>query len=425
MLNYFLCSTYVLEKLYTNSLMLTDQMKDKSLVLIIDDSPVNLMLLYNILEKHNLRVVLANSGEQGLALAKQSPPDIVLMDVIMPGWDGYETCRHFKQDASLVKIPILFLSALGDTVNKVRALQAGGVDYISKPFQKEELLARVETHIELAHLRQNLEREVTKQTEKIQFLFEALQLSYDKAEQASILKTEFLRNISHEFLTPMNIVLGMTEILMEDTKLTEEQHHLASTVMKAGKQLMDILTNMLNFSQQFKGELEQIITQFQVHEIVDQVVKRFSPMVQAKQLQITADITPQLNTELIGNRDYIDKVLSKLVENAIKFTEKGQIMIRVQTEKSRDEKLLVRFEVIDTGIGITEEKQADLFKIFSQVDGSSTRIYDGIGMGLAVAKMLTESMEGQIGINSQSGEGSTFWFNVPLKVPDSVGSDLI
>ncbi len=418
MLDYFLCSTYVLEKPYTNSLMLTTQMKDKSLVLIIDDSPVNLMLLYNILEKHNLQVVLANSGEQGLALAKQSPPDIVLLDVIMPGWDGYETCRHFKQDASLVKIPILFLSALGDTVNKVRALQAGGVDYISKPFQKEELLARVETHIELAHLRQNLEREVTKQTEKIQFLFEALQLSYDKAEQASILKTEFLRNISHEFLTPMNIVLGMTEILMEDTKLTEEQHHLASTVMKAGKQLMDILTNMLNFSQQFKGELEQIITQFQVHEIVDQVVKRFSPMVQAKQLQITADITPQLNTELIGNRDYIDKVLSKLVENAIKFTEKGQIMIAVQTEKSRDEKLLVRFEVIDTGIGITEEKQADLFKIFSQVDGSSTRIYDGIGMGLAVAKMLTESMEGQIGINSQSGEGSTFWFNVPLKVPD-------
>jgi len=410
--------TYVLEKLDTNSITLTTQMKDKPLVLIIDDSPVNLMLLYNILEKHDLRVVLANSGEQGLTLAKQSPPDIVLLDVIMPGWDGYETCRRFKQDASLEKIPILFLSALGDTENKVRALQAGGVDYVSKPFQKEELLARVETHAELAHLRQNLEREVTNQTERIQLLYEALQLSYDKAEQASILKTEFLRNISHEFLTPMNIVLGMTEMLIEDTKLTEEQHHLASGVMKASQQLMDILTNMLNFSQQFKREFEQIITQFQVHEIVNQVIKRFSSNVQAKQLQITTEIAPQLYTFLSGNRDYIDKVLSKLIDNAIKFTQKGQIMIRVQTEKNRDEKLLVRFEVIDTGIGITEEKQVDLFDIFSQVDGSSTRIYDGMGMGLAVAKMLTESMGGQIGVNSPSGKGSTFWFNVPLKVPD-------
>jgi len=305
------------------------------------------------------------------------------------------------------------LSALGDTENKVRALHAGSVDYVSKPFQKEELLARVQTHVELAHLRQNLEREVANQTERIQLLFEALQLSYDKAEQSSILKTEFLRNISHEFLTPMNIVLGMTEMLVEDTELTEEQRHFTSAVMKAGKQLMDILTNMLNFSQQFKGELKQVITQFQVHKIVDNVLKRLSPTAQAKDLQISTEIAPSLYMPLRGNRDYMDKVLSKLVDNAIKFTEQGEIVIRVQAETSNDDKQWVRFEVVDTGIGIRDEKKADLFEVFSQIDGSSTRVYDGVGMGLAVAKMFTESMGGEIGVESHLDKGSTFWFKVP------------
>ncbi|MDM8558063.1 response regulator [Candidatus Parabeggiatoa sp. HSG14] len=394
-------------------------MKNKPVVLIIDDSPVNLTLLYSVLERHDFEVVLANSGERGFELAKKSPPDIILLDVIMSGWDGYDTCRHLKQDATLAKIPILFLSALGDTNNKVRALQAGGIDYISKPFQKEELLARVQTHVELAHLRYNLEREVATQTERIQLLFEALQLSYDKAQQASIIKTEFLRNVSHEFLTPMNIVLGMTEMLIEDTELTEEQQDYAEAVMKGGKQLMDILTNMLNFAQQFKGELQKVIRDVQVHEIVDNVLKKLSEDIQAKDIQIDTDIGPQLYKPLCGNQEGIEKVLSKLVDNAIKFTEKGKIMIRVQPlEECRDEKQWVQFEVSDTGIGIAADKQTCLFDIFSQVDGSSTRLYDGIGMGLAVAKMFIENMGGQIGVNSILDKGSTFWFYLPLEIPE-------
>jgi two-component system, sensor histidine kinase and response regulator len=406
-------------------------MKSQPLVLIIDDSPVNLMLLHNVLEKHNFRVLLAEHGEQGYTIAKQNPPDIILLDVIMPGWDGYETCRRIKQDASLANIPILFLSALGDTENKVRALQAGGVDYVSKPFQKEELLARVETHIELAHLRQNLEIEVANQTEKIQLLFEALQLSYDKAQQASMLKTEFLRNISHEFLTPMNIVLGMTEMLLEETTLTEEQQHLTKTAMKAGKQLQDILTNMLNFAQLFKGEVKDVITQFCICNIIDDILKRLSTTIEEKDLQISTEIAPSLYTTFKGNQEGIYNILNKLIDNAIKFTEQGQLIIRVQPiEKPNDleeiedyqnidnenKKHWVRFEICDTGIGIPEKKQADLFDIFSQVDASSTRTYDGMGMGLAIAKLLTESMGGKIGVSSELEHGSTFWVNLPLEI---------
>jgi signal transduction histidine kinase len=386
-------------------------MINKPLVLVIDDSQVNLMLLYNMLEQKDFCVISARNGEDGLALAKKNKPDIILLDIVMGGWDGYETCYRIKQDDDLVKIPILFLSALGDTENKVRAFKAGGVDYVSKPFQKDELLARVETQLELAYLRQNLEREVVNQTEKIQLLFEALKLSYDKAQQSSILKTEFLRNISHEFRTPMNIVLGMTEILIDDTGLTEEQRDCADTVMQAGKRLMDILTNMLNFSQQFKGELKEVISDFHLQEMIDDVLKELS----VTTVQISTEIEPSLHVLLRGNQEYLSKVLSQLLENAIKFTHQGKIVIEVQPIEGVDERRWVRFEIRDTGIGIAKDKLAHLFDIFFQIDGSSTRAYEGLGMGLAVAKMFIENMGGQIGVESTKDIGSTFWFNVPLE----------
>jgi len=389
-------------------------MSKQSLILVIDDSPVNLSLLTNILKQQNFRVEIANNGEQGLILAKKVIPDIILLDIIMLGWDGYETCQRIKQEPSLANVPILFLSALGDTKNKVQALQAGGVDYVSKPFQKEELLARVETHIELAHLRHNLECEVANQTKKIRMLVDALQLSYERAQQASILKTEFLRNISHEFRTPMNIVLGMTEMLMEETELTQEQYGNAETIMKAGKQLMDILTNMLNFAQHFKGELKQVLCEFQIHEIVDGIIMDLTP--NAKNLPFTSIIEPSLYKPFFGDKDGITKILNKLVDNAIKFSDQGKIGIRVQPLEFYDKKQWVLFEIQDNGIGVEEEKQSHLFEIFSQLDSSTTRIFEGLGMGLAIAKMLTENMDGQIGVNSIVGEGSTFWFKVPLTV---------
>ncbi|MFK5971278.1 MAG: response regulator [Candidatus Marithrix sp.] len=389
-------------------------MKDKPIVLIIDDSSVNLTLLYNMLEKNNFQVMLANSGEQGLVLAKQNPPDIILLDIIMGGWDGYETCRHMKREQILNKVPVLFLSALGDTENKVRALQAGGVDYISKPFQREELLARVQTHIELANLRQHLEEEVASKTEKIKLLFEALQLSYDKAEQASILKTEFLRNVSHEFLTPMNIVLGMSEMLLEDTELTEEQNSYTTAIMNASKKLTDILTNMLSFAQQFKGELKSSSSEFFLHEIIDNILQHFTKNIQNKQLVIEAIIDPELYATFYGDKEAIHKILIKLVDNAIKFTEQGNVIIQVKAIECFENGEWIEFKIIDTGIGIAEE--ANLFDTFYQIDGSSTRCHDGMGMGLAVAKMFTETIGGKIGVNSKLNEGSTFWFKIPLQL---------
>lgn len=391
-------------------------MPRKTKILVVDDSLVNLAVLDEILERQNYEVLLANSGERALATVKKSRPDIILLDVVMPGWDGYETCKRIKSEPELANIPILFLSGLGDTQNKVRALQAGGVDYVSKPFQEEELLARVRTHVELFRLRENLEEEVARQTEQIRSLMEALQLSYRKAQEASMLKTQFLHNISHEFRTPMNIILGMTEELLEDTELDEEQQDMAKSVLNAGKQLMEILSNMLNFSRQFVGELKQEITPFNLTLLVDQTIKDLSDFILSRKIQVNHSVDQNIPEQLYGNRNHLQETLSKLLNNAVKYSKnEGNIEIKVDNLENLPDRIWVNFSVKDTGIGIPADKQNHLFEAFSQVDGSTTRVYDGIGMGLALAKMYVEQMGGEIGLESELNKGSTFWFKVPLE----------
>ncbi len=393
-------------------------MKDNPLVLIIDDNLINLTVLKSLLEEENLRVILANSGEQGLVLAKQQSPDIILLDIIMPGWDGYETCQRIKHELTLENIPILFLSALKETKNKIRALQVGGVDYISKPFQQEELLARLRTHLELASLRQKLEQQVKTKTEEIQSLLEALQFSYEKVKQTSILKTEFLYHVNNEFIEPLEIILQRSQMLIENTSLSEEQCRFVSSIRREAKQLKQIFTNMLAFAQHFKGESQAVLYHFQIYKLVNDILKKFSTKLQAKDLEIIIEIAPPLYLPLYANQEGIDHILTNLIDNAIKFSHQGQIIIRINLlQHNNNNKDWVRFEISDTGIGITEGEQAHLFEIFSQIDGSSTRFYGGMGLGLAIAKMFTDWMGGKIGVDSVKGQGSTFWFNIPLNKP--------
>lgn len=391
-------------------------MRTKPLVLIIDDSMVNLALLKKTLQKHDFSVVLANNGEQGVMRARQYRPDLILLDVMMPGWDGYETCTHLKAEPELTNIPILFLSALNDIENKVKAFQSGAVDYVSKPFQREELLARVKTHVELSHLRKDLEHEVACQTEEIRSLLAALHDSYEKAQQASILKTQFLRNISHEFRTPMNIILGMTDILLEDTPIDDEQRHCAATIRDAGTKLMEMLCDMLNFAQQFSEELQQEEGDFLAGDVVESVLRVMYKRAESKDIELCTDISEQLNQPLYGNYAHIREILTKLIDNAIKFTLVGQVVIRARLNPLMESQCSVRFEVQDSGIGISDDKLESLFDAFAQVDGSTTRSFDGMGMGLAVAKLFTENLGGELGVKSVVGEGSLFWFEVPVEI---------
>jgi len=387
-------------------------------ILVVDDSLVNLAVLDEILDRQEFNVLMANSGEKALTMAKEAnpKPTLILLDIVMPGWDGYETCQRFKDDSELSYIPILFLSGLGETENKVRALKAGGVDYVSKPFQEEELLARVSTHIELARLREGLEREVAAKTAEIQSLLEALQISYQKSQEASVLKTQFLRNISHEFRTPMNIILGTMDELTEDTDLDAEQKEMADAVINAGRQLLEILTNMLSFSQQFEGEMQQQSENFSLSRLFEDIRKIYQPHADKKQLRFDSYIQEHLPDEVYGNRKFLFEVLCKLTDNAIKYTHQGGFTLRAMLDNAIDTAYLsCRFEIEDSGIGIPQEKRDHLYETFSQVDGSSTREYDGMGMGLALSKLYVETMGGELNLESEADKGTIFWFVIPLE----------
>ncbi len=389
-------------------------MSDKATILVVDDSLVNLAALNEILEQQGFAVLLANSGQRAITVARENRPDLILLDVVMPGWDGYETCKQMKADSKLSNIPILFISGLGDTQNKIKAFQAGAVDYVSKPFQNDELFARVTTHIELSKLRSNLEKEVENQTAQVRSLMSALQLSYQKAHEVSVLKTQFLRNISHEFRTPMNIILGVTEEMVQDTPLNGEQTQMAEEVLKSGKLLLSILDNMLRFAEQFSGELIQETATFEIRELIHDCLTNITPAVLTKKLAIHQILPDDLPT-VKGNYDHVKEILNKFLENAIKFTPSGKIETKVEVVEDFGKQIELRFTISDTGIGINLDQQERLFQAFSQGDGSTTREYGGLGMGLALAKLYCDNMGGELGVDSIVGKGSSFWFQVPLE----------
>ena len=242
---------------------------------------------------------------------------------------------------------------------------------------------------------------------------EQLAAARDVALEASRLKSDFLANMSHEIRTPMNAVIGLTGLLL-DTSLNEVQAEYASAVRSAGEALLEIINDILDFSKIEAGKLRLEVTGFGLRTVLDEVADLLGAKAREKGLEIAVQVDPDAPSFVRGDPGRLRQVLTNLVGNAIKFSDHGQIVVRATTTGTTPEATTFRFEVSDTGMGISPEGQRQLFQAFAQVDSSATRRQGGTGLGLAISKQLVEMMGGKIGLTSSLGSGSTFWFSLDL-----------
>ena len=375
-------------------------------ILVVDDTPQTLQLLVAILSGANYTVRPADSGALALASALAYPPELVLLDVNMPEMSGFEVCRQLKQNPATQAIPVVFLSGLTDLDDRVQGFQLGAVDFVAKPFQRDELLARVSTHLQLARLQKDLISEVAKQTRD-------LQGAYQELAKASRLKDEFLSTMSHELRTPLTAVIGMAQILHAGAygPLNREQAEAIEVVEGSGRKLLQMINDILDYIQVDAGKEQLQLEQCPVVELVNAVLENVRSKAAEKHIELSCRFYQQESLLWLDVR-HMRRVLLILLDNAVKFTSSGGnvgIIVRNSIVQHR-----IEFEVWDGGPGIAEADLPKLFKPFLQLDGGLNRIHEGSGLGLALAGKLARLLGGEIRVTSKLNAGSRFIVSLPL-----------
>lgn len=378
-------------------------------------------------ERENFEVDSAFQGQEGLekiqqALQQGRPYAMAFVDVRMPpGWDGIETIQRIWKEYPDLQVVICTAYSdyeWHDIVQKL--VRTEKLLILKKPFEKEEVYQLAIAMTEKWYLskqarlkHKELERIVKQRTHQLEEANKELTIALEEAEKADRAKSEFLANMSHEIRTPMNSVIGFSEVLAQED-LTDEQRKYVELIRTSGKNLMMIINDILDFSKIEAGKLDIDIVECNLHHVLDEVDLMLRPEAQKKALEFQVLQSGQLPTKIRTDPARLRQCLINLVNNAIKFTEKGHVYIKVSIENDGDNKSHIRFDVEDTGIGIKSPDREKIFESFTQADGSTTRKYGGTGLGLTITKHLAMLLGGDLTLTSEENRGSVFSLVIPI-----------
>ncbi|MEG3986145.1 response regulator [Microcoleus sp. S28C3] len=395
--------------------------ENKGNILIVDDTPENLQVLSATLSDRGYKVRGVINGKMAIRAARSGSPDLILLDIKMPEIDGYQVCTQLKADPKTSEIPVIFISALDEVLDKVTAFKVGGVDYITKPFHVAEVLARIENQLTIQRLKKQL---LDRNTELQQEIIERKKAE-ETAAAASVAKSQFVANMSHELRTPLNAILGFTQVMSRDSLLSHENLENLRIINRSGQHLLELINDVLDLSKIEAGIIGLDERSFDLYQLLETLEEMFQIKAENKNLQLRFFVEANVPQYIKTDEKKLRVCLINLLGNAIKFTlDGGRIWLRVSVESKQQlteaeiysnsisgEEVLILFEVEDTGVGIPEAEIDTLFDAFVQTEAGRNAA-DGTGLGLTITKKYVQIMGGDIGFKSVLGKGTSFKFNI-------------
>jgi len=376
----------------------------KGSLLIVDDIPANISVLFNFLKESGYKVFVSKESQRAIQTAQSILPDLILLDIMMPGLDGFEVCRILKSQPNTCEIPIIFMTALTETVDKIKGFQLGAADYITKPFHQEEVLVRINVHLSLHQLKKELQEQNRQLQDEIK-----IRKQIEESLQNKIMELDaFSYTVAHDLKNPLAGIINLTEVLVETCPTTEPPSskwlERLNIVAQASKQMLNIIHAMLllaGLSKQQSMEIESL----DMSEIIDKVCQRLAHLLEKCHATIQL---PETWPSAKGYAPWIEEVWANYISNGLKYGGHPPHLIFGANRLANG---MIRFWVRDNGIGLDQEAQKQLFTSFTRLHKDRA---EGHGLGLSIARQIVEKLKGEVGVESEVGQGSLFYFTLPM-----------